>query len=39
MKFVLCLLHNSTKAFCLGAKALSNDFSKELIYQSNILVT
>ena len=39
MKFVLCLLHNSKRAFCLWAKALSNEFSKELIYKSNILVT
>ena len=39
MKFVSCCLHNYTGAFCLWAKALSNDFSKELIYKSNILVT
>jgi len=32
MKFVRCL-HNSTEAFCVWFKVVSNDFSEELIYK------
>ena len=31
MKFVWCLLHNSTEAFYVWFKVVSNDFSEELI--------
>ena len=32
MKFVQCL-HNSTEAFCVWFKVVSNDFSEELTYK------